>query len=85
MVGFILRRLEQSIFVMLAVAFLGVSPFRFVGDPAAQMTGVKTSLEDQEHLRADLRPGLFQLPLTMRLARALLAQTLAISFDTGTG
>ncbi|MBV0914032.1 ABC transporter permease [Anianabacter salinae] len=54
MVGFILKRLVQSVFVMLAVAFLAFSLFRFVGDPVSQMTGVETSLEDQARLREEL-------------------------------
>jgi len=51
---FILKRLVQSVFVMLAVAFLAFSLFRFVGDPITQMTGVETSVEDQERLREEL-------------------------------
>lgn len=39
---------------MLAVAFLAFSLFRFVGDPVSQMTGVETSVQDQERLREDL-------------------------------
>lgn len=54
MIGFFLKRLVQSVFVMLAVAFLAFSLFRFVGDPISQMTGVETSLEDQERLREEL-------------------------------
>lgn len=54
MVGFILKRLVQSVFVMLAVAFIAFSLFRFVGDPVSQMTGVETSLEDQARLREEL-------------------------------
>jgi len=54
MVYFILKRLAQSVFVMLAVAFLAFSLFRFVGDPITQMTGVETSVEDQERLREEL-------------------------------
>jgi len=54
MVYFILKRLIQSVFVMLAVAFLAFSLFRFVGDPITQMTGVETSVADQEKLRDDL-------------------------------
>jgi peptide/nickel transport system permease protein len=54
MVGFILTRLVQSVFVMLAVAFIAFSLFRFVGDPVGQMTGVETSLEDQARLREEL-------------------------------
>ena len=39
---------------MLAVAFLAFSLFRFVGDPITQMTGVETSVADQERLREEL-------------------------------
>lgn len=54
MVYFIAKRLIQSIFVMIAVAFLAFSLFRFVGDPITQMTGVETSVEDQDRLREEL-------------------------------
>ncbi len=51
---FVLKRLIQSVFVMIAVAFLAFSLFRFVGDPVSQMTGVETSVEDRERLRDEL-------------------------------
>jgi peptide/nickel transport system permease protein len=54
MAYFILKRLIQSVFVMLAVAFLAFSLFRFVGDPISQMTGVETSIADQDRLREQL-------------------------------
>ena len=54
MVYFIAKRLVQSVFVMLAVAFLAFSLFRLVGDPITQMIGVETSVQDQERLREDL-------------------------------
>ena len=54
MTYFILKRLVQSVFVMLAVAMLSFSLFRFVGDPVSQMTGVETSIEDRERLREEL-------------------------------
>ncbi|MCR9236306.1 MAG: ABC transporter permease [Alphaproteobacteria bacterium] len=54
MAFFILKRLIQSIFVMIAVAFLAFSLFRFVGDPVSQMTGVETSAEDSARLREEL-------------------------------
>lgn len=54
MAFFILKRLVQSIFVMIAVAFLAFSLFRFVGDPVSQMTGVETSAEDSARLREEL-------------------------------
>lgn len=54
MAYFILKRLVQSVFVMIAVAFLAFSLFRFVGDPISQMTGVETTVEDQDRLREEL-------------------------------
>lgn len=54
MAFFILKRLVQSVFVMIAVAFLAFSLFRFVGDPVSQMTGVETSAEDSARLREEL-------------------------------
>jgi len=54
MVYFVLKRLVQSVFVMLAVAFLAFALFRFVGDPVSQMTGVETAAEDRERLREEL-------------------------------
>lgn len=54
MAYFILKRLIQSVFVMIAVAFLAFALFRFVGDPISQMTGAETSIEDQDRLREEL-------------------------------
>jgi len=54
MLTFILRRLYQSVFVMLAVSFIAFTLFRFVGDPVAQMVGQETSIEDRERLRESL-------------------------------
>ena len=51
---------------MIAVAFLAFSLFRFVGDPITQMTGVETSVEDQERLREEL--GLND-PFALQFAR----------------
>lgn len=54
MVAYTAKRLIQSVFVMVAVAFLAFSLFAFVGDPVAQMTGVETSPEDRARLREEL-------------------------------
>lgn len=54
MSAFIIRRLVQSIFVMLAVSLLAFALFRYVGDPVAVMVGQETSIEDQERLREQL-------------------------------
>ncbi len=51
---YVLRRLSQSVFVMLAVAFLAFALFRFAGDPVMQMTGVETPPEQQQAIREQL-------------------------------
>ena len=54
MIVLVLRRLLQSVVVMLAVALIGFSLFRYVGDPVAQMVGQETSLQERAELRAEL-------------------------------
>ena len=52
--AYVAKRLGQSIFVMIAVAFLAFALFRFAGDPVMQMTGMETSIEERERLREEL-------------------------------
>jgi peptide/nickel transport system permease protein/oligopeptide transport system permease protein len=54
MLAFIIRRLAQSVVVMLFVALIAFIVFRYVGDPIASMVGVDTRLEDQEIMRERL-------------------------------
>lgn len=54
MIVFILRRLAESVFVMLTVALIAFTLFRFVGDPINNMVGQDTSLEEREQLKEDL-------------------------------
>ncbi len=54
MIALIVRRLFQSIVVMLTVALIAFTLFRFVGDPVAQMVGQETSQEDRAQLRERL-------------------------------
>ncbi|TNE35857.1 MAG: ABC transporter permease [Alphaproteobacteria bacterium] len=54
MISFILKRLLQSVIVMLAVAFIAFSMFRFVGDPINNMVGQDTSEADREALAQQL-------------------------------
>jgi peptide/nickel transport system permease protein len=51
---FILRRLAQSLAVMLAVALVAFSLFNFIGDPINSMTGPDTSNAERERLRVEL-------------------------------
>src|SRR5499427_7945973 len=54
MLAFILRRLFQSIAVLLAVGLVAFSLFRYVGDPINAMVGQDTSAEEREELRTKL-------------------------------
>jgi peptide/nickel transport system permease protein len=54
MLAFILRRVLQSVVVMLFVALIAFSVFRFVGDPVASMLGQESRIEDHELLREQL-------------------------------
>jgi len=54
MIALIIRRIIQSIIVMLAVALVAFTLFRYVGDPVSQMVGQETSVADMERLREDL-------------------------------
>lgn len=51
MIAYILRRIAQSALVMLVVALVSFSLFRFVGDPVATMMGQEASQADREALR----------------------------------
>ncbi|MFC5421700.1 MAG: ABC transporter permease [Stutzerimonas stutzeri] len=66
MLAFVLRRLFQSLIVMLAVALIAFAMFRFVGDPVNQMVGVDTPQEQVEQLRRTL--GLDE-PVVVQFAR----------------
>jgi peptide/nickel transport system permease protein len=54
MIAFVLRRLIQSVFVMLAVAFVAFALFNYAGDPISNIVGQDTSLQDREKLRQGL-------------------------------
>jgi len=54
MIALIIRRTYQSIIVMLVVALVAFTLFRFVGDPVSQMVGQDTSIADMERLRENL-------------------------------
>ncbi len=54
MLAFVLRRLLQSLMVMLAVALIAFGMFRFIGDPVNSMLPENASTEDREMLREQL-------------------------------
>ena len=68
MAAFILRRLFQSLLVMLAVGLVAFSLFRFVGDPVENMLGQERTMADIERVRAEL--GLDR-PFVVQYARFL--------------
>ncbi len=54
MIAFILRRLAQSLLVMLTVALVSFGLFRYIGDPIHNMVGQEATLAEREQLREDL-------------------------------
>ena len=66
MIAFIIRRLLQSVLVMLTVAFVAYSLFAYVGDPVGIMLGTSYQPEDREKLVHEL--GLDQ-PFFIQFAR----------------
>lgn len=68
MLAFILRRVFQSILVLLVVGLVAFSMFRFVGDPIDNMLGQERTQADIERLRGEL--GLDQ-PFVVQYAKFL--------------
>jgi len=66
MLAFLIRRMLQSVLVMLVVALVSFSLFRFVGDPISSMVGQEATIADREALRQAL--GLND-PFLMQFAR----------------
>ncbi|MGI9401147.1 MAG: ABC transporter permease [Rhizobiaceae bacterium] len=54
MLAFVIKRIGQSILVLLIVGLVAFSMFRFVGDPIDNMLGQERTIEDVERLRAQL-------------------------------
>ncbi len=54
MISFVVRRLLQSVVVMLAVALIAFGLFRYVGDPINNMVGQDTTQIEREQLREKL-------------------------------
>ncbi len=54
MLAFILRRIVQSLVVMLVVALVSFALFRYVGDPISTMMGQEATIADREALRERL-------------------------------
>lgn len=54
MLAFIIRRLLQSLLVMLVVALVSFALFRYVGDPISTMMGQEATVADREALRERL-------------------------------
>ena len=54
MIAFLVRRLIQSMLVMLSVALIAFSLFTYVGDPVHGMVGEDTSIDERQQLRESL-------------------------------
>lgn len=54
MLGFLIRRIIQSVFVMLAVALIAFMMFRFMGDPVNSLVAENASTEERDAVRTRL-------------------------------
>jgi peptide/nickel transport system permease protein len=54
MAAFIIRRLLQSLIVMVVVGLLAFAMFRFIGDPVNQMVSIDTPFSERQAIRASL-------------------------------
>ncbi|SEL17461.1 peptide/nickel transport system permease protein [Roseovarius azorensis] len=54
MFGFLIRRIIQSVFVMLAVALIAFMMFRFMGDPVNSMVAENATTEERDAVRERL-------------------------------
>lgn len=72
MLAYILRSLMQGLVVMLAVAFIAFSMFRFVGDPLVSMMGQEATLQDRAEMAERL--GLND-PVPLQFGRFVLNAT----------
>ncbi|MYK30817.1 MAG: ABC transporter permease, partial [Boseongicola sp. SB0670_bin_30] len=54
MLNYVVRRIFQSVVVLLIVGLVAFSMFRFVGDPIDNMLGQERTQADIERLRAQL-------------------------------
>ncbi|MEM7642606.1 MAG: ABC transporter permease [Pseudomonadota bacterium] len=54
MLAYIIRRVFQSVIVLLAVGLVAFGMFRFVGDPIEQLLGQERTVQDVERLREAL-------------------------------
>jgi peptide/nickel transport system permease protein len=77
MLAFLVRRALQALLVMLVVALIAFTLFRFVGDPINQMVGIETSAAERAQLREAL--GLND-PVAVQFARFVWQ---ALHFDFG--
>jgi peptide/nickel transport system permease protein len=68
MFGYLIRSVLQAIMVMVAVAFIAFSMFRFVGDPVASIVGQDATMKDRQELADSL--GLND-PMVLQFGRFL--------------
>ena len=54
MIAYVVKSLAQAVLVMLTVALVAFSMFRFVGDPVNQMVGQDTTPEQRAEIRQQL-------------------------------
>jgi peptide/nickel transport system permease protein len=83
MISYLIRRVLQSVLVLLVVGLIAFAMFNFIGDPIDNMLGQERTQEDVDRLRAQL--GLDQ-PFVVQYLRFLasaLQGNLGVSYEQG--
>jgi peptide/nickel transport system permease protein len=81
--SYFIRRLSQTVFVVLAAALVAFALFRYVGDPVNNMVGQAASMAEREAMRRSLGlddPVIFQF---LRFLRDALSGDLGVSYRFG--
>ena len=66
MIAYVVKSLAQAVLVILVVALVAFSMFRFIGDPVSNLMGQEATIQDREQLARDL--GLMD-PFPVQFAR----------------
>lgn len=83
MLSMIIRRIGQSILVLLIVALVAFSMFRFVGDPVSVMLGQEATETDRENLRERLGLNSSLIVQYGRFVGRALEGDFGVSYRTG--
>ena len=83
MLAYVIRRVAQSIFVLLVVGLVAFSMFRFIGDPIDNMLGQEATQADIDRLRGELGLDAPIVTQYIRFIASAFRGDLGVSFGQG--